>query len=117
MLIHLKENDQFNIFLIKITGYSGRAIVVVSCVMRDSPFRAHPHNLVGKENCKFGVCTVEVSSENNMTVSFDKLGIQCVKRKDIDGALKVREKMRVDPFRSEYFVFFFNYLTVKEFRN
>lgn len=74
--------------------------MVVSCVTKDRPYRPHPHNLVGKEVCRRGVCTVEVSSEN-MTVSFDKLGIQCVKRKDIEDALKLREEIRVDPFRSK----------------
>ena len=83
--------------------------MVVSCVTKDPPYRPHPHNLVGKEVCKQGVCTVEVNSEN-MTVSFDKLGIQCVKRKDIEDALNLREKIRVDPFRSNisvlYFIFY-----------
>lgn len=37
-----------------------------------------------------------------MTVSFSNLGIQCVKKRDIEDALKVREEIRVDPFRSEF---------------
>lgn len=37
-----------------------------------------------------------------MTVSFSNLGIQCVKKKDIEDALKVREEIRVDPFRSKW---------------
>lgn len=37
-----------------------------------------------------------------MTQSFDHLGIQCVKKKDIEEALKAREEIRVDPFRSKY---------------
>lgn len=36
-----------------------------------------------------------------MIASFQNLGVQCVKRKDIDDALKVREEIRVDPFRSK----------------
>ncbi|XP_067009588.1 proto-oncogene c-Rel isoform X2 [Anabrus simplex] len=86
---------------IQIVGYKGRAVVVVSCVTKDPPYRPHPHNLVGKEGCKKGVCTVEITSEN-MTVSFSNLGIQCVKKKDIDDALKVREDIRVDPFRTGF---------------
>lgn len=77
-------------------------MVVVSCVTKDLPYRPHPHNLVGKEICKRGVCTLEISSEN-MTVTFANLGIQCVKKKDIEEALKIREEMRVDPFRSKCF--------------
>lgn len=83
----------------QIVGYKGRAVVVVSCVTKDPPHRPHPHNLVGKEACKRGVCTLEIASEN-MTVTFANLGIQCVKKKDIEEALRVREEIRVDPFRS-----------------
>lgn len=36
-----------------------------------------------------------------MSVSFSNLGIQCVKKKDIEDALKVREEIRVDPFKSK----------------
>ena len=37
-----------------------------------------------------------------MTVSFPNLGIQCVKKKDIDESLTLRQQIRVDPFQSEY---------------
>ncbi len=82
-------------------GYKGRAAVIVSCVTKDAPYRPHPHKLVGKEGCKRGVFSQQVSS-NNMIVSFSNLGIQCVKKKDIEDALKEREEIRVDPFRSKY---------------
>lgn len=55
---------------------------------------------MGREGCKKGVCTMEIKSET-MSVSFSNLGIQCVKKKDIEDALKVREEIRVDPFRSK----------------
>ncbi|KAL2722144.1 embryonic polarity protein dorsal-like isoform X1 [Vespula maculifrons] len=93
------ENKTFP--TIRIVGYKGRAVVVVSCVTKDLPYRPHPHNLVGKEICKRGVCTLEISSEN-MTVTFANLGIQCVKKKDIEEALKIREEIRVDPFRTGF---------------
>lgn len=86
---------------IQVVGYRGRAVVVVSCVTKDPPYRPHPHNLVGKEGCKKGVCTVEINSDT-MSVTFSNLGIQCVKKRDIDEALRVREEIRVDPYRSEY---------------
>ncbi|XP_031339181.1 embryonic polarity protein dorsal-like isoform X2 [Photinus pyralis] len=86
---------------IQIVGYQGRAVVVVSCVTKDSPHRPHPHNLVGREGCKKGVCTLEVSPET-MSVTFSNLGIQCVKKKDIESALRVREEIRVDPFRTGF---------------
>lgn len=86
---------------IQICEYRGRAVVVVSCVTKDPPYRPHPHNLVGKDGCKKGVCTVEINSET-MAVSFSNLGIQCVKKKDIEEALRLREEIRVDPFRSKF---------------
>lgn len=74
---------------------------MVSCVTKDDPYQAHPHNLVGKEGCKKGICTVEINNED-MTATFQNLGIQCVKKKDIEEALTIREEIRVDPFRRKY---------------
>ncbi|KAJ8976236.1 hypothetical protein NQ317_009733 [Molorchus minor] len=84
---------------IEVVGYKGRAVVVVSCVTKDPPHKPHPHNLVGREGCKRGVCTLEIPADT-MTVHFSNLGIQCVKKKDIEHALRVREEIRVDPFRN-----------------
>ncbi|KAJ2950301.1 hypothetical protein O0L34_g11667 [Tuta absoluta] len=88
---------------IEIVGYTGKAIIFVSCVTRDAPHKPHPHNLVGRDRCDKGVCTqkVDVTPENNR-FAFSNLGIQCVKRRDIADALKVREELRVDPFRTGY---------------
>lgn len=100
------ENKTFP--TIEIVGYKGRAVVVVSCVTKDAEngkYKPHPHNLVGKEGCKKGVCTLEVNSDT-MRVVFSNLGIQCVKKKDIEAALKAREEIRVDPFISKYFNIF-----------
>ncbi|XP_066599744.1 embryonic polarity protein dorsal-like [Prorops nasuta] len=86
---------------IKVVGYKGRAVVIVSCVTKDPPYRPHPHNLVGKEACKQGVCALEFNTDN-MIFTFANLGIQCVKKKDIEDALKAREDMRVDPYRTGF---------------
>merc|ERR1712130_594926 len=92
---------------IQILGYKGPAVVVVSCVTHDTdPPKAHPHNLVspasvGRDGCKKGVCTMDVNSED-MTVEFPHLGIQCVRKKDIAEALKLRQEIRVDPFRQGF---------------
>lgn len=37
-----------------------------------------------------------------MICSFTSLGIQCVKRKDIEDSLKLRESIKVDPFRTGF---------------
>ncbi|KAK9876647.1 hypothetical protein WA026_014024 [Henosepilachna vigintioctopunctata] len=86
---------------IQVVGFEGRAVVVVSCVTKDEPFRPHPHNLVGREGCKKGVCTLEIPPDT-MTVAFSNLGIQCVKKKDVEMSLKTREEIRVDPFRTGF---------------
>merc|ERR1719499_2106015 len=85
---------------IQVVGYSGKAVVVVSCVTSDQPHKPHPHNLVGKEGCKQGVCTIHMNDD--MTASFPNLGIQCVKKKDIDESLTQRQKIRVDPFQTGF---------------
>lgn len=36
-----------------------------------------------------------------MTVTFSNLGIQCVKKKDIEAALRLREEIKVDPYKSK----------------
>jgi len=92
---------------IQIVNYKGPAVVVVSCVTHDSDIpKTHPHNLVspasvGRDGCKKGVCTMNVNSED-MTVEFPHLGIQCVRKKDIAEALKLRQEIRVDPFRQGF---------------
>ncbi|XP_017781151.1 PREDICTED: embryonic polarity protein dorsal-like isoform X1 [Nicrophorus vespilloides] len=93
------ENKTFP--TIQIDGYKGKAVVVVSCVTKDHPHRPHPHNLVGRDGCKRGVCTMEISPDS-MSISFSNLGIQCVKKKDIEAHLRVREEIRVDPFKTGY---------------
>ncbi|KPJ05518.1 Embryonic polarity protein dorsal [Papilio xuthus] len=88
---------------IEISGCNGNAIVVVSCVTKDHPYKPHPHNLVGRERCERGVCTVKAELSGDSTlVSFSNLGIQCVKRKDVDAALRTREELRVDPFKTGF---------------
>ena len=86
---------------IQIESFKGPAVVVVSCVTKDFPYRPHPHNLVGKDGCKKGVCTMVINN-SDMICSFTSLGIQCVKRKDIEESLKLRESIKVDPFRTGF---------------
>lgn len=85
---------------IKVMNHQGKAAVVVSCVTKDQPYRVHPHNLVGKEGCKKGICTQYLKPD--MTCSFTSLGIQCVKRRDVEQNLADRESIRVDPFQNGF---------------
>jgi len=95
--------DQKTYPSIRINNYTGRAVVVISCVTKEAPYLAHPHNLVGKEGCKKGICTIVINNyEAQMVRSFSGLGIQCVKRKDIEESLNLRESINVDPFRNGF---------------
>jgi len=92
---------------IQIVGYTGPAVVVVSCVTHDSDTpKSHPHMLVspasvGRDGCKKGVCTSHVNSPD-MTVEFQHLGIQCKRKRDIQKALEERKSIRVDPYRQGF---------------
>lgn len=93
---------------IKIDGYVGAAIVVVSCVTADElpsgGYRPHPHSIAGKDGCKDGVCSLNVNiTADNSTLSFSTIGIQCVKKKDVKEAMELRKKINVDPFKTNVF--------------
>lgn len=86
---------------IQVCGYKGPAVVLVSCVTKDAPYRPHPHNLVGREGCKGGVCTLQIPPDT-MSMTFSNLGIQCVKKRDIADNLDARHKYKVDPFNTGF---------------
>ena len=85
---------------IKVFGFQGDATVVVSCVSDDSAMRPHPHKLVGKQ-CKDGVVWADIKS-SDMSFVFDNLGIQCVRKVDIEESLRMRQELKIDPFRTGY---------------
>ncbi|XP_039254774.1 dorsal-related immunity factor Dif-like [Styela clava] len=84
---------------IQVINYTGEVVIRVSLVSKDTPPRPHPHSLVGKD-CSNGICQVRVNPETQMTACFSNLGIQCVKRKEVSGALQERQKLGVDPFNT-----------------
>ncbi|TSQ46630.1 Transcription factor RelB [Bagarius yarrelli] len=71
--------------------------VTVSLVTKDLPHRPHPHCLVGKD-CSDGICVVSFNPQNTRRHSFVNLGIQCVRRKELDSSLMKRKKKNIDPF-------------------
>ncbi|OCT67780.1 transcription factor RelB homolog [Xenopus laevis] len=75
-------------------------VVIVCLVWRDSPHRVHPHGLVGKD-CHNGICQVTLNPQNGVAKhSFSNLGIQCVRKKEIDSAVNERLKLNIDPFKA-----------------
>ncbi|XP_066560180.1 transcription factor RelB [Amia ocellicauda] len=73
--------------------------VTTSLVTKDIPYRPHPHGLVGKD-CNDGICMVTINPRTNRKHSFSNLGIQCVRRKEVDPALEKRRSQGIDPFNS-----------------
>lgn len=107
----IKNSSDIKTFpTIEIIGYEGKAAVVVSCVTKDcdnnGKYRPHPHGLTSKYGLKNGVCTVKVNLKKDNKVVFSDLGIQCVKRKEIQSSLKARADINVDPFNSKYISLF-----------
>ncbi|XP_059575162.1 transcription factor RelB isoform X1 [Alligator mississippiensis] len=75
-------------------------VKVTAClVWKDWPFRIHPHGLVGKD-CSNGLCEVTLKPQTNPKHSFSNLGIQCVKKKEIEGAIEKKLQLGIDPFKA-----------------
>lgn len=105
-----------------------KVTVTVSLVTKDLPHRPHPHCLVGKDCPEgSGICLVTINPHSNRRhrctpaffqksparvglpltrlsfwlCSFANLGIQCVRRKELDISLQKRRSQNIDPFQSE----------------
>nr|XP_020666547.1 transcription factor RelB isoform X1 [Pogona vitticeps] len=75
-------------------------IKVTAClVWKDWPYRIHPHSLVGKD-CSNGLCEVILKPRINPKHSFNNLGIQCVKKKDIEESIEKKLQLGIDPFNA-----------------
>ncbi|XP_054997702.1 transcription factor p65 isoform X1 [Sorex araneus] len=81
---------------IKINGYTGPGTVRISLVTKDPPHRAHPHELVGKD-CRDGYYEAELCPDRCIH-SFQNLGIQCVKKRDLEQAISQRIRTDNNPF-------------------
>ncbi|XP_028998960.1 transcription factor p65 isoform X2 [Betta splendens] len=80
---------------IKVHNYSGPLRVRISLVTKNSPHKPHPHELVGKD-CKHGY--YEADLQERRIHSFQNLGIQCVKKKDVNEAITCRLQTNNNPF-------------------
>ncbi|RXN04018.1 transcription factor -like isoform X2 [Labeo rohita] len=76
-----------------------KVMVTVSLVTKDIPYRPHPHCLVGKD-CADGICVIHINPHNARRHSFANLGIQCVRRKELDASLQKRRNKNIDPFNT-----------------
>ncbi|KAK7882618.1 hypothetical protein WMY93_028792 [Mugilogobius chulae] len=77
--------------------------VTVSLVTKDIPHRPHPHCLVGKD-CPHGsgICVVTLNPHLSRRHSFANLGIQCVRRKELEASLQKRRSQNIDPFQTDH---------------
>lgn len=80
---------------IKVHNYSGPLRVRISLVTKNAPHKPHPHELVGKD-CKHGY--YEADLQERRIHSFQNLGIQCVKKKDVNEAITCRLQTGNNPF-------------------
>lgn len=80
---------------IKVYNYSGPLRVRISLVTKNQPHKPHPHELVGKD-CKHGY--YEADLQERRIHSFQNLGIQCVKKKDVGDAVSCRLQTQNNPF-------------------
>ncbi|XP_075693422.1 transcription factor p65 isoform X2 [Rhinoderma darwinii] len=81
---------------IKVNHYQGPARIRISLVTKDAPYKPHPHELVGKD-CKDGYYEADLSPDRNIH-SFQNLGIQCVKKREVDDAIAQRIRTNNNPF-------------------
>ncbi|PNI93754.1 RELA isoform 12, partial [Pan troglodytes] len=84
---------------IKINGYTGPGTVRISLVTKDPPHRPHPHELVGKD-CRDGFYEAELCPDRCIH-SFQNLGIQCVKKRDLEQAISQRIQTNNNPFQGD----------------
>lgn len=77
-----------------------REVEVTAClVWKDWPHRVHPHSLVGKD-CTDGVCRVRLRPHITPRHSFNNLGIQCVRKKEIEAAIERKIQLGIDPYNA-----------------
>ncbi|XP_039996173.1 transcription factor p65 isoform X2 [Xiphias gladius] len=79
----------------QVHNYSGPLRVRISLVTKNAPHKPHPHELVGKD-CKHGY--YEADLQERRIHSFQNLGIQCVKKKDVNEAITCRLQTNNNPF-------------------
>ncbi|XP_069595823.1 transcription factor p65 isoform X1 [Ranitomeya imitator] len=81
---------------IKVNNYQGPARIRISLVAKEAPHKPHPHELVGKD-CKDGYYEADLSPDRNIH-SFQNLGIQCVKKREVEEAIAQRIRTHNNPF-------------------
>ncbi|XP_072783500.1 proto-oncogene c-Rel [Taeniopygia guttata] len=92
---HSTENNK-TFPSIQILNYFGKIKIRTTLVTKNEPYKPHPHDLVGKD-CKDGYYEAEFGPERRV-LSFQNLGIQCVKKKDLKESISLRILKKINPF-------------------
>ncbi|XP_068796462.1 proto-oncogene c-Rel isoform X2 [Struthio camelus] len=92
---HSTENNK-TFPSIQILNYFGKVKIRTSLVTKNEPYKPHPHDLVGKD-CRDGYYEAEFGPERRV-LSFQNLGIQCVKKKDLKESIALRISKKINPF-------------------
>ncbi|KAG8123042.1 hypothetical protein E2320_018429, partial [Naja naja] len=67
--------------------------------IQNEPYRPHPHQLVGKD-CENGYYEAEFGPERRV-LSFQNLGIQCVKKRELKESIISRIAKKINPFNEQ----------------
>ncbi|XP_063975091.1 embryonic polarity protein dorsal-like [Diachasmimorpha longicaudata] len=87
---------------IRVVGLKTEAYLIVSCVTKDPPYKVHPHRLITRGIGKsHGVLVIPINPIQN-EIELRRLGIQCIRKKDIKQSLEYRKYVEVDPFQQGY---------------
>uniref|UniRef100_A0A8C8VEE0 REL proto-oncogene, NF-kB subunit n=1 Tax=Pelusios castaneus TaxID=367368 RepID=A0A8C8VEE0_9SAUR len=81
---------------IEILNFDGKVKVRITLVTKNEPYKPHPHDLVGKD-CKDGYYEAEFERDRRV-LSFQNLGIQCVKKRDLKESICLRITRKINPF-------------------
>ncbi|NWH25596.1 REL protein, partial [Grus americana] len=92
---HSTENNK-TFPSIQILNYFGKVKIRTTLVTKSEPYKPHPHDLVGKD-CRDGYYEAEFGPERRV-LSFQNLGIQCVKKKDLKESISLRISKKINPF-------------------
>ncbi|XP_053793118.1 proto-oncogene c-Rel isoform X1 [Vidua chalybeata] len=92
---HSTENNK-TFPSIQILNYFGKIKIRTTLVTKNEPYKPHPHDLVGKD-CKDGYYEAEFGPERRV-LSFQNLGIQCVKKKELKESISLRILKKINPF-------------------
>ncbi|XP_074845572.1 proto-oncogene c-Rel isoform X2 [Carettochelys insculpta] len=81
---------------IQVLNFDGKVKVRITLVTKNEPYKPHPHDLVGKD-CRDGYYEAEFGRDRRV-LSFQNLGIQCVKKRDLKESIYSRIARKINPF-------------------